>query len=69
LLQRAYEGIVPSGKYPVAALFCDIDPELVDVNIHPAKREVKFFDRQYVERLITGLGRKALGSADSAYVC
>jgi DNA mismatch repair protein MutL len=44
LLSRAYEAVALHGKYPVGILFLEIDPELVDVNIHPAKREVKLFD-------------------------
>ena len=46
LLQRAvltaYEALIPRGKFPVAALFVGISPALVDVNVHPAKREIRF---------------------------
>ncbi len=40
-IQHAYEDLLPGGSFPMAFLFLDIDPELVDFNIHPAKREVK----------------------------
>jgi DNA mismatch repair protein MutL len=46
LLQRAvltaYEALIPRGKYPVAALFVGTPPGQVDVNVHPAKREIRF---------------------------
>ena len=46
LLQRAvltaYEALIPRGKFPVAALFVGISPALVDVNVHPTKREIRF---------------------------
>jgi len=46
LLQRAvltsYEALIPRGKFPVAVLFVDIPPALVDVNVHPSKREIRF---------------------------
>ena len=60
LLSKAYEAVAPKGKYPAAILFLDIAPELVDVNIHPAKREVKLFDGKYIDGLILRLADKAL---------
>lgn len=60
LLSRAYEAIAAKGQYPVAILFISIDPSLVDVNIHPAKKEVKFFDQAYIDKFIIHLSRKVL---------
>ncbi len=60
LLSRAYEAVAPKGKHPMALLFLSIDPELIDVNIHPAKREVKLFDQRYIDSLIINLAAKAL---------
>ncbi len=41
-LKRAYSGIIPPGRHPVVFLFLEAPPELVDVNVHPAKTEVRF---------------------------
>ena len=41
-LEYGYGGIVPGGKYPIACLFVEIAPHLVDFNVHPAKREARF---------------------------
>jgi len=60
LLSKAYEALAPKGRYPAAIIFLTIDPELVDVNIHPAKREVKFFDQKYINVLILHLAEKIL---------
>ncbi|MBN1532603.1 MAG: DNA mismatch repair endonuclease MutL [Spirochaetes bacterium] len=60
LLSRAYEAVSRKGEHPAALIFIEIDPSLVDVNIHPAKREVKFFDQRYLDGLIFSLARKGL---------
>lgn len=60
VLSRAYEGVAIRGNHPVAFIFIDIDPALIDVNIHPAKREVKLFDQKYIDTLLMRLAGKAL---------
>jgi DNA mismatch repair protein MutL len=41
-LAQAYGSLLPHGRHPVAALFLELPPEQVDVNVHPAQREVRF---------------------------
>ena len=51
-LQEAYRGLLMSGRYPVAFLFVDLPPDQVDVNVHPAKAEVRFRDSQALRQLV-----------------
>ena len=41
-VEYGYAALLPGGRHPVACLFVEIDPQLVDFNVHPAKREVRF---------------------------
>ena len=59
-LIEGYHTALMKGRYPVCCLFLEIDPALVDVNIHPAKREVKFHDERTVRRLTAQAVREAL---------
>ncbi len=59
-IRGAYAETIPQGRYPVAVLSIDIDPALVDVNVHPAKSDVRFRDPGLVRGLIVGAIREAL---------
>ncbi len=62
-VRAAYGDLLPNGRHPMAALFVTLPSEMVDVNVHPAKTEVRFRDPSLVRGLIvTGL-RGALGQA------
>ena len=63
-LEEAYRTLIPHGRYPVAVLFINIDPQQVDVNIHPAKREVKFVRNQLVMDGVRKAVRGALGDQE-----
>lgn len=58
---QAYRDLViQPGRYPVVIVFVDIDPELVDVNVHPTKAEVKFSSEQEVHAAVAKAIRDAL---------
>ena len=62
-VRAAYGDLVPRGRYPMLALFLDLPPEEVDVNVHPAKTELRFRDANAVRSLLIGAVREALATA------
>jgi DNA mismatch repair protein MutL len=62
-VRAAYCDLVPNGRYPMLALFLTMPPEEVDVNVHPAKTELRFRDPNAVRSLLVGAVRDALGTA------
>jgi DNA mismatch repair protein MutL len=59
LILRAYAGMIPSGRFPTAIFWMEVPPELIDINIHPTKQEVRFSQTSWIQSLLG----KALGQA------
>lgn len=59
-LFAGYHGRIMKGQFPVAVLFVTLPPDRVDVNVHPAKNEVRFSDQRQVHRLIEAAVAEAL---------
>lgn len=62
-LLEGYRSVLPHGVYPVAFLFLEIPPEELDVNVHPAKTEVRFRRTEAVKEAIAEAVRDALKTA------
>jgi len=67
-LRVAYRDVIAAGRYPVAALFLDMPADALDVNVHPAKTELRFQDPAAVRALVIGAIARALaaGAGDAA---
>jgi DNA mismatch repair protein MutL len=66
-LRVAFRDVVPAGRHPVAALYLDLPADALDVNVHPAKTELRFRDPAGVRALVIGtLARALAGGAGSA---
>src|SRR6202162_3082004 len=63
-LEECYQGRLERGRHPVAVIDIGIDPELVDVNVHPAKREVRFRDEGTVFAALQRAVRAALDGSE-----
>ena len=61
-VRGAYMDVLPRGKHPVLALFLDLDPHMVDVNVHPAKADVRFRDAGLIRGLIVGSLKQAISA-------
>lgn len=59
---QGYDGVLPHQKYPAAFIAIEIDPELVDINVHPKKEEVKFLHPAIVQRVICNAVKAALNN-------
>ena len=60
-VQTAYSGMLPNDYQPSFFIYFDINPEAIDVNIHPTKTEIKFADEQTIFQILMASVREALG--------
>jgi len=61
-LEEAYRTLIPNNRYPVGIVFIRIDPQQIDVNVHPTKREIKFVRTQEAMDAVRNAVRNALSA-------
>ena len=66
-LESAYENLVMTGRFPACVLFLEMSPDTLDVNIHPAKAEVRFSDEKQVTNAIYFAVKNAMLKAGLIY--
>ncbi|MGK2862333.1 MAG: DNA mismatch repair endonuclease MutL [Chitinophagaceae bacterium] len=59
-VMNAYQEMIPKDSFPMYALFIDLDPAVVDVNVHPTKQEIKFEDEKLIYAFIQAAVKHAL---------
>ena len=59
-VMNAYQEMIPSENFPLYVLFIDLDPAVVDVNVHPTKQEIKFEDEKIVYAFVQAAVKHAL---------
>ncbi len=67
-IREAYQTLVMKGRYPAVVLYISLPCDQVDVNVHPAKREVRFRNERHVSRIVEAAIRRALRRLAGAHV-
>ncbi len=65
-VKKAYDGLIPDNYFPSYFLYLDIDPKLIDINIHPTKTEIKFEDERSIYAIIRSAVKHSLGKYNVA---
>lgn len=60
-IMNAYEGLLTEGSFPLYVIFMELDPKIIDVNVHPTKQEIKFEDEKIIYNYLRVAARHALG--------
>src|SRR5688572_23245704 len=63
---NAYEGLLPKDSHPFYVLFLEIDPQSIDINVHPTKTEIKFEDEKTIYAIVQAAVKKTLGTHNIA---
>jgi DNA mismatch repair protein MutL len=63
-IMEGYHTLLPKGQYPFIVLFLDINPKLMDVNVHPTKREVRFADENWIHQGVARAIKEGLVKAN-----
>ncbi|MDH6305035.1 DNA mismatch repair protein MutL [Parabacteroides sp. PF5-5] len=64
-IMQAYEQLIPTGEMPNYFIYFTLDPSAIDVNIHPAKTEIKFEDEQMIWQILMAAVREALAKSNA----
>jgi len=59
-VMNAYQEMIPSDSFPMYVLFIDLDPTVIDVNVHPTKQEIKFEDEKIIYAFVQAAVKHAL---------
>ena len=65
-VSRAFEDVIPNNYFPSYFINLNIDPKLIDINIHPTKTEIKFEDEQAIYAMIRATVKRSLGAYNIA---
>lgn len=65
-VSNAYDGLIPSGKFPPYFLYFEVPTRSIDVNVHPTKTEIKFEENQAIYAIIRSAVKQALGQFNIA---
>lgn len=65
-VEQAYNELIPDDMHPSYFLFLELDPEQLDVNVHPTKTEIKFQDERYIYQILKASVKRALGKYNIA---
>ncbi|MFW5793182.1 MAG: DNA mismatch repair endonuclease MutL [Bacteroidota bacterium] len=60
-IEQAYSDLITEGMHPGFFIFMEINPEMIDVNVHPTKTEIKFQDERFIYQILLASAKRALG--------
>ena len=67
-VSEGYGALLAKGHHPTYVLFLEIDPDRIDVNVHPGKREIRFADQEMIHRFVRQTVRHAFGGVERKLV-